>query len=62
MFYYSCDFEFMNPDKQLQSKGFETHQELVKWVRKHNINRDEIVTIVFDLNELEFTLIYYEII
>ncbi len=52
----------MNPDKQLQSKGFETHQELVKWVRKHNINRDEIVTIVFDLNELEFTLIYYEII
>ena len=52
----------MNPDKQLQSIGFETHQELVKWVRKHNISRDEIVSIVFDLNDLKFTLFYYEII
>ena len=52
----------MNPDKQIQSRSFETHQELVKWVRAQNIHREEIVTIVFDLNELSFTLFYYEMI
>lgn len=52
----------MNPEKQFQSKGFDTHQELVKWVWNNNISRDEIVSIVFDLNELKFTLFYYEII
>jgi hypothetical protein len=52
----------MNPDKQLQSRDFETHQELVNWVREHNIHREEILTIVFDLNQLSFTLFYYEII